>query len=339
MDQLAPNQEFFATGNPTPETRDARRERRQQQIAKIMEDTGITDPRIALWKILPKDIRLEYKEKHIEQLQEQTKKDELTGMLKRQAYESDLSRAIGHLEDGTIKGVIVARFDLDKFSWVNEILEAHEFGDMYLQQIGDLLEKAVRRGYDMPYRVGGDEFALLITDSFNIETAKQITERIFDSINGKVIKPTFESLLHSKRKIKYGPNAGKEQHVVAFQEIAQGFLEVTRKDSDKRKAFLNSYKGTQDQKKNFLTQIDSVVHNKKDIFQTLSEGQECSDEFYKQFIKIIEPAFSDLTLTMGAVIVKDQPLHTPIHYDKLADQLTIQNKDMGKSGTLSLITA
>ena len=53
--------------------------------------------------------------------------------------------------------------DLDHFKWINDRL-GHEFGDAALRHVADVLREAARQDDLVVARVGGEEFALLLTD-------------------------------------------------------------------------------------------------------------------------------------------------------------------------------
>lgn len=323
----------------TQETRTERRTRRLEQLRRIMDETGINDPRTALWKVLRKDIKIENQKEQITRLTSESNHDQLTGLPLRAVYDADLAHVVSRLREGKGHAAVVARFDLDRFSWVNEIIGAHEFGDLYLQQVAATLQTNVRRGKDTPYRVGGDEFAILLSDTFDLGQAKLVTDRIFRSLNGTLIGPTLDNLAKSTRQIGSGKYAGQPQRSIAFREIAHGLLEVTLPVSDKRRAFLTAYKGTPSQKIEFLRKIDAITVANPDIFRDMTGERELPEDRYREFAAIIAPAFSDLTVTMGAVFIDGSADDNPQRYDTLADKLTIAAKDRGEHGTLQFVSA
>ena len=66
--------------------------------------------------------------------------------------------------------------DLDNFKELNDSL-GHQIGDEVLRNLADILKKSIRHNVDLPFRYGGDEFAV-ITPHASTEQAKQIAERI-----------------------------------------------------------------------------------------------------------------------------------------------------------------
>jgi diguanylate cyclase (GGDEF)-like protein len=97
----------------------------------------------------------------VARLQEEAYVDPLTGLLNRRAFERDVeresSRALRHRRRYTI--VLI---DLDGLKRIND-QHGHTAGDLTLRELGTALASATRAG-DAAYRVGGDEFILLLTD-------------------------------------------------------------------------------------------------------------------------------------------------------------------------------
>jgi two-component system, cell cycle response regulator len=91
--------------------------------------------------------------------------DSLTGLGNRRRLLGDLRLAIdeaGPMEGGPSSRVLVL-FDLDGFKHYNDSF-GHPAGDALLARLGKNLEAAVRP-YGQAYRLGGDEFCALVTDS------------------------------------------------------------------------------------------------------------------------------------------------------------------------------
>jgi two-component system cell cycle response regulator len=82
--------------------------------------------------------------------------DALTGLGNRRLLIGDLDRA---LERGDDAGTLVL-FDLDGFKAYNDTF-GHPAGDALLARLGHKLDRALR-GYGRAYRIGGDEFCVLI---------------------------------------------------------------------------------------------------------------------------------------------------------------------------------
>ena len=100
--------------------------------------------------------------------------DYLTRLKSRNAFETDLD----NLGAGDRDGVGVILVDLDNLKGVNDTL-GHTAGDQYLRSAADAVWDVPRR-CSAAYRVGGDEFALLVRHTEEEELARlagQIEER------------------------------------------------------------------------------------------------------------------------------------------------------------------
>ena len=70
--------------------------------------------------------------------------------------------------------------DLDRFKMVNDSL-GHHAGDAMLKTLAVRLKECVRDN-DIVARLGGDEFAILLTNVNGLESAKEVAERIMESM-------------------------------------------------------------------------------------------------------------------------------------------------------------
>ena len=113
----------------------------------------------------------ERKDKEIE-LAAAADTDPLTGLANRRAFEAAFERqAVEHA--GTIG--CVALFDLDHFKRVNDG-HGHATGDDVLKAFAAILRATVR-GSDIVARIGGEEFAAMLTGA-DLEQARMVCERI-----------------------------------------------------------------------------------------------------------------------------------------------------------------
>jgi diguanylate cyclase (GGDEF)-like protein len=89
----------------------------------------------------------------------QARIDPLTGLLNRRAFDEDLTLQIARARtSGEALSVLIG--DLDDFKDFNDQF-GHLEGDRVLQLVGEALSASLRRP-DVPYRWGGDEFAVIL---------------------------------------------------------------------------------------------------------------------------------------------------------------------------------
>lgn len=122
---------------------------------------------------------------HIAQrLEQQAYVDPLTGLLNRRALERDGRREIGRATRYGRRFTVVL-IDLDGLKIVND-RDGHAAGDARLSALARSLETALRVG-DAAYRIGGDEFVLLLP-----ETVETTTTAVLDRVE-QTSAPPFSS--------------------------------------------------------------------------------------------------------------------------------------------------
>jgi diguanylate cyclase (GGDEF)-like protein/PAS domain S-box-containing protein len=112
------------------------------------------------------------------QLEQQATSDELTGLLNRRAFESQLKQAWEAGKADEAKSYLMF-MDLDQFKVVNDT-SGHSAGDHLLKSVSELLLDSVRVK-DTVARLGGDEFGIILWNCPG-DVAKRIAEGIRSSI-------------------------------------------------------------------------------------------------------------------------------------------------------------
>ncbi|MGO9488029.1 MAG: diguanylate cyclase [Solirubrobacteraceae bacterium] len=109
--------------------------------------------------------------------------DKLTGMLNRKALEVRIQElAVQSQITGAPVGLIVA--DLDHFKQINDT-HGHAVGDVVLQEVAYLLRKQLR-AFDLAYRLGGEEFLILLPGSDLAQTG-ELADRLRERISGSLV--------------------------------------------------------------------------------------------------------------------------------------------------------
>lgn len=106
--------------------------------------------------------------------------DALTGIINRGAF--DRLKQVLKTKQVPIALMIL---DVDKFKQVNDQY-GHEMGDKVLKKVAKLLEENFR-ATDHPARIGGDEFAVILTDA--TEEMKPVIEEKVNNINDILLNP------------------------------------------------------------------------------------------------------------------------------------------------------
>ncbi len=127
----------------------------------------------------------EYSKKLIDsniELSERSVTDSLTGLHNRRHFESRLREEISRAERyGHNLSLIM--FDIDDFKQHNDIL-GHQAGDELLKKIGFITKNNIR-GTDIPFRYGGDEFAVLLAEC-DIKGAEAVSNYHFFADSGEI---------------------------------------------------------------------------------------------------------------------------------------------------------
>jgi diguanylate cyclase (GGDEF)-like protein len=105
--------------------------------------------------------------------------DGLTGLPNRTLFYERVEQAIESSRRGNRKAALML-IDLDRFKEVNDSL-GHHIGDLLLEKIGVRLRDAMRKG-DTVARMGGDEFAVVISDISGVEDAGHAAARFLESL-------------------------------------------------------------------------------------------------------------------------------------------------------------
>lgn len=121
------------------------------------------------------------KKKAEEQLKYLSLHDPLTGLYNRTFFEEGMRRA----SDGRSDPVGIIVLDLDGLKFINDTL-GHDAGDSLLVAVAGIVAESFRKG-DIVSRIGGDEFAVLLTrsDEKTVEEACARLRYSFDKYNSE----------------------------------------------------------------------------------------------------------------------------------------------------------
>ena len=118
-----------------------------------------------------------YKAEELRKLGQAVLTDGLTGLHNHRSFQEDLRREVSRSSRSELP-ISVAMIDIDDFKMINDTM-GHARGDAVLAQVAKLM--TLLRSEDRAYRVGGDEFALILPDT-GADAAHQAIERLRHSI-------------------------------------------------------------------------------------------------------------------------------------------------------------
>jgi len=140
--------------------------------------TIMESPSVALHFLEMLSLRIRNADEQISGLSEKAMRDSLTGLLNRRAFRERLSEE----SDRSIRygdSFALILIDLDRFKSINDTF-GHDTGDTVLAWVGRLLTEHTRAA-DSPYRVGGEEFAILAPTT-NGDVAAALCQRLVETV-------------------------------------------------------------------------------------------------------------------------------------------------------------
>lgn len=109
------------------------------------------------------------------------KHDALTGLPNRAMFMERLNQAIKHVRRHSLERFALLFIDLDRFKQINDTL-GHLEGDKFLIETANRLRSCIR-GNDTLARLGGDEFVILLDRINHLSDAKDVSERVIQTIS------------------------------------------------------------------------------------------------------------------------------------------------------------
>nr|WP_238319428.1 ligand-binding sensor domain-containing diguanylate cyclase [Xanthomonas maliensis] len=111
----------------------------------------------------------------------QAHEDALTGLPNRRHFDEALARDLSRAQRSG-RPLVLAILDIDHFKRIND-QHSHARGDAVLHEVGALLAASARAS-DLPARLGGEEFALLLSDT-TLDEAKTLCLRLRDQFHAR----------------------------------------------------------------------------------------------------------------------------------------------------------
>lgn len=136
--------------------------------------------------------------------------DYLTGLYNRQAFEMAVQQLL-YSEPG--KPFSLMFIDVDNFKKVNDTM-GHQVGDRLLRKVAKTLP-TILRSTDIFARIGGDEFAVLLSGTGDREVLRRKAASICEAF-GRVIEPDFQCGISSSIGIAVYPDDGSD-----YKELLQ----------------------------------------------------------------------------------------------------------------------
>jgi diguanylate cyclase (GGDEF)-like protein/PAS domain S-box-containing protein len=182
------------------------------QVFPVLDDAGVCMGSV----LLHEDITLAREAQG--QLAFLAERDPLTGLFNRRRFERELGERIEHAARAKQR-VALLFFDLDEFKSVNDMF-GHRMGDTVLMQVASEIRTQLRKN-EFFARIGGDEFALLVSD-VSEEHLRTLCERLMRVVGALSFSlgEVRLSLTSSLGVAVYPEHAGNPQELIAHADAA-----------------------------------------------------------------------------------------------------------------------
>ncbi len=131
-------------------------------------------PAVAIQLLEALSIRIRNADEQISGLSDKAMRDALTGLLNRRAFHERMAEEVDRARRYGDQFSLIL-LDLDHFKSINDGL-GHDVGDQVLSWVGRILTEHTRAA-DAPFRVGGEEFAVLCPATSS-SVARAVAERL-----------------------------------------------------------------------------------------------------------------------------------------------------------------
>lgn len=175
---------------------------RARFIAVEYDDNGKLKKVLFTIEVIDEEKRLEHQLRFLSEM------DGLTGINNRATGERVIKELMANEKEG-----MFCLLDADRFKAINDTF-GHGVGDKVLISIANSLKESFR-DRDVVMRLGGDEFAVFAVNVTDIEVAKNILDRLFDSID-RIHIPEMKSAMV---KISLGAAFYKLNEEISFDDL------------------------------------------------------------------------------------------------------------------------
>ncbi len=166
---------------------------------------------------------------HLERLFEQNSeleagRDVLTQLLNRKFLPTVLAKEVGYARKSSTTFALLA-IDVDHFKNLNDRF-GHEAGDMVLQQLAVLLSNNSRGG-DYLFRLGGEEFLLILVD-ITPESAVQVAEKLRKQVAAETFRLPNEQSVKATISIGLSMHDGHPDYQRAMRRADDALYQAKR---------------------------------------------------------------------------------------------------------------
>ncbi len=129
--------------------------------------------------------------------------DKVTGIANRHYFEERIKQTLEEVSQNQLSCYLLL-IDLDDFKIINDQY-GHPVGDMVLRYVGSAL-KSVLRESDAIFRIGGDEFAIIVESNCSVKSIDAIAMKIIAAISKPVVFESHELRVGASIGVSCFPN-------------------------------------------------------------------------------------------------------------------------------------
>ncbi|SEG41233.1 diguanylate cyclase (GGDEF) domain-containing protein [Legionella quinlivanii DSM 21216] len=143
-------------------------------------------------RILQSTIRLtQEKEKALIEIKRLSITDSLTGLYNRRYFDQRLSEEFARAKRNH-HPINLVLIDVDDFKRLNDNF-GHPSGDLFLKHLASAIKKSAQRANDTSFRIGGDEFATILTNT-SLEEAILLCRKLQNKVQSEISNATTLSI-------------------------------------------------------------------------------------------------------------------------------------------------
>ncbi|MCL5798266.1 MAG: diguanylate cyclase [Patescibacteria group bacterium] len=263
--------------------------------------------------------------------------DYLTKLHQKKSFEIFINDDLAKLKAGELKTLGILRFDLDNFSWLNDNLEAHMIGDLYLAQVGRIIRDSIKGNKDVGIRIGGDEFAVLLRDPIDGEAFKSVALRLHKSLNQHALFSTLQLIQASDRSVTNEKGQEEKEGTMILKQFLTGFKNLRNNEDGRADHFMHSGRGNRKRIKDFLQMLREIDVTHYDIYlndeRTWAQLDDRDRHLRRiqesEVIELIDKTFVSLGVSTGGIFVDRNHLQSFRQYNDRTDELVYAVKRRG----------
>lgn len=189
--------------------------------------------------------------------------DTLTQIPNRHSFMQSLKESMAYAADR--KTTLALLFiDLDHFKWTNDTY-GHNVGDKLLIEIAKRLKKSLRQ-IDSVYRIGGDEFTVIVPNYTHLNSLADLANRLIDAICAPLVIDNHPMRHNASIGISTYPNDAKDS-----QNLIQCADAAMFRAKEQGRAQLCFFSASLEQQRQFENALiyelkNAIVNNKLELY-------------------------------------------------------------------------